>query len=155
MIRTAQTTGVKVRWMSGRDMRAVTEIERLCFQKPWSTSRVTRAMRHRHTIPMVAESERLGIVVGYLMFTLRWRHVELKRIAVHPEYQRCGVGMSMIAALAGKSFRRGRSRIVLRVRDDNLAAHLFFRSCGFLCTEVLHDWYGDGLDAYWFELRKT
>ena len=60
----------------------------------------------------------------------------------------------MIAKLAAKLSSQRRNRIVLEVRETNLAAQLFFRENGFRTVSVLHSYYADTPeDAYMMQFR--
>ena len=55
---------------------------------------------------------------------------------------------------AGKLSNQRRTRIVLEVRETNLAAQVFFRSMGFRAVSVLRDFYDDTTeDAYLMQYR--
>jgi len=69
--------------------------------------------------------------------------------AVAEEIQKRGVGRRMIEKLTGKLSSQRRNRIMLEVRETNLAAQLFFRRLGFRAIAVLRDFYDDTTeDAY-------
>jgi ribosomal-protein-alanine N-acetyltransferase len=60
----------------------------------------------------------------------------------------------MIAKLIAKLSSQRRSRIVLEVRETNLAAQLFFRENGFRAVSVLRAYYEDTPeDAYMMQYR--
>jgi ribosomal-protein-alanine N-acetyltransferase len=70
-------------------------------------------------------------------------------LAVARSHRRLGVGAQMMRKLTAKLAPERRTRIVLEVRETNLAAQLFFRSLGFLAVSVLRDFYQDSAeDAY-------
>jgi ribosomal-protein-alanine N-acetyltransferase len=74
--------------------------------------------------------------------------------AVAAEYRRRGVGSRMTAKLIGKLSAQRRTRILLEVRETNLAAQLFFRKQGFRAVSVLRDFYDDTTeDAYVMQYR--
>ena len=55
----------------------------------------------------------------------------------------------MVQKLIGKLSPQRRTKILLEVRETNLAAQLFFRNVGFRATSVLRDFYDDTTeDAY-------
>ena len=59
----------------------------------------------------------------------------------------------MVKKLVSKLSHQRRNRIMLEVRETNLAAQLFFRSLGFRATSVLRDFYDDSVeDAYLMQL---
>ncbi len=60
----------------------------------------------------------------------------------------------MLTKLIGKLSQQRRSRIMLEVRETNLAAQLFFRANSFKATSVLRSFYDDTPeDAYLMQFR--
>ena len=60
----------------------------------------------------------------------------------------------MLAKLTAKLSTQRRTRILLEVRETNLAAQLFFRGQGFRAVSVLRDFYDDTTeDAYLMQYR--
>jgi len=145
---------VFVRWMIARDMPAVLRIEREAFEYPWSEDDFAHCMLRRSTIGMVAESE-AETVVAYLLYELHGKQIDLLNLAVAAPLRRHGIGSQLVAQVLPKLSRGRRSRLVVHVRERNLAAQLFFRSQGFLATDVLRGYYqetalyeGAAEDAY-------
>ncbi|MGG6313395.1 N-acetyltransferase family protein [Paenibacillus macerans] len=60
------------------------------------------------------------------------RHVFDLNIAIHPAYQRQGVGRVLMDALAGLASERGVRKLSLRVLASNPGAVAFYQSCGFM-----------------------
>lgn len=141
-----------IRWMIRRDMAEVLEIERESFEFPWSEEDFIRCLRQRNCIGMVAEYE--DRVVGFMIYELHKTRLHVLNFAVAQKLRRRGVGRQMLAKLVGKlSFQR-RTRVLLEVRETNLAAQLFFRNEGFRAVSVLRDFYDDTTeDAYLMQYR--
>jgi ribosomal-protein-alanine N-acetyltransferase len=60
----------------------------------------------------------------------------------------------MLGKLIAKLSAQRRTRIVLEVRETNLAAQLFFRQQGFRAVSLLRDFYEDTTeDAYLMQYR--
>jgi ribosomal-protein-alanine N-acetyltransferase len=143
---------VHIRWMIRRDMAEVLEIERQTFEFPWADDDFIRCLRQRNAIGMVAELRER--VAGYMVYELHKQRLHLLNLAVDPCARRLGVARQMIAKLAGKLSSDRRSRIMLEVRETNLAAQLFFRAIGFRAVSTLRGFYRDtDEDAYLFQLR--
>jgi len=139
--------GIHVRWMIRRDMAEVVGIEREAFEFPWSDEDFTRCLRQRNCIGMVVEIA--DSVVAFMIYELHRNRLHVLNLAVARSHRRFGIGTRMMEKLAGKLSPDRRSRIVLEVRERNLAAQLFFRSQGFRATSVLKDFYQDTTeDAY-------
>ena len=144
-------TSIILRWMIRRDMPEVLAIEAESFEFPWLEEDFFRHLRQRNTIGMIAEHE--NVVTGFMVYDLSKRKIQLMNFAVGVEFRREGIGTQMIEQLKGKLFSQRRTRIVLEIRESNLAAQLFFRSSGFRATSVLRNWFDNGEDAYQMEYR--
>jgi ribosomal-protein-alanine N-acetyltransferase len=143
---------VHIRWMIRRDMDDAMDIEQESFEFPWSEEDFTRCLRQRNCIGMVAEHE--DRIVGFMIYELHKTRLHVLNFAVSREFRRLGVGSQMIEKLVGKLSQQRRSRILLEVRETNLAAQLFFRRCGFRAVSVLRDFYEDTTeDAYLMQYR--
>lgn len=142
-----QDVCVHIRWMIRRDMSEVQQIESHCFEFPWSEEDFIRCLRQRNCIGMVAEQDER--VLGFMIYELHKTRLHVLNFAVHPGCRRRGVGAAMVQKLIGKLSSQRRNRILLEVRETNLAAQLFFREAGFRAISVLRDFYEDTTeDAY-------
>jgi ribosomal-protein-alanine N-acetyltransferase len=147
-----QQQRVQIRWMIRRDMAEVLEIENEGFEFPWCEDDFIRCLRQRNCIGMVAEMN--DRVVGFMIYELHKTRLHLLNFAVARQYRRQGVGDQMLAKLVAKLSSQRRTRILLEVRETNLAAQLFFRKLGFRAVSVLRDFYEDTTeDAYLMQYR--
>lgn len=143
---------VHIRWMIRRDMPEILHIEERGFEFPWSEEDFIRCLRQRNCIGMVAEFDER--VVGFMIYELHKNRLHILNFAVHPDFRRRGVGHQMAQKLIGKLSHQRRNRILLEVRETNLAAQLFFRNVGFRAVSVVRDFYEDTIeDAYVMEHR--
>lgn len=146
------TSPIHIRWMIRRDMQEVLAMEAESFEFPWSEEEFIRCLRQRNCIGMVAELN--DQIVGYMIYELHKNRLHVLNFAVDAAGRRQGVGAKMIAKLIGKLSPQRRSRILLEVRETNLAVQLFFRSQGFRAVSVLRDFYDDTTeDAIVFQYR--
>jgi len=142
-----QSVRVHIRWMIRRDMPEVLGIETSSFEFPWSEDEFIRCLRQRNCIGMIAEYD--GRVVGFMIYELHKTRLHILNFAVQMDFRRSGIGLQMVNKLVGKLSPQRRTRILLEVRETNLAAQLFFRNAGFRATTVLRDFYDDTTeDAY-------
>lgn len=147
-----QATQVHVRWMIRRDMPEVLAIENECFEFPWSEEDFLRCLRQRNCIGMVADLN--DLVAGFMIYELHKTRLHLLNFAVSTRQRRQKVGSRMLAKLVAKLSTQRRTRIVLEVRETNLAAQLFFRDQGFRAVSLLRDFYDDTTeDAYLMQYR--
>jgi ribosomal-protein-alanine N-acetyltransferase len=143
---------IHIRWMIRRDMASVLDIEQACFEFPWGEEDFIRCLRQRNCIGMVAEVGEQ--VVGFMIYELHKTRLHILNFCVHPEWRRQGVGRVMVEKLVSKLSYQRRTRVMLEVRETNLAAQLFFRSMGFKAITVLHEFYEDTPeDAYLMQFR--
>ena len=147
-----QEIRVHIRWMIRRDMPEVLQIETDSFEFPWTDEDFVRCLRQRNCFGMVAEYE--DRVVGFMIYELHKTRIHVLNFAVAPGYRRRGVGTQMVAKLVAKLSSQRRNRIVLEVRETNLAAQLFFRENQFRAVSVLKNFYEDTPeDAYLMQYR--
>jgi ribosomal-protein-alanine N-acetyltransferase len=147
-----QLVRTHIRWMIRRDMPEVLAIESASFEFPWLEDDFIRCLRQRNCIGMVAEHD--DRVVGFMIYELNKNRIQVLNFATVPEMRRRGVGTQMVRKLVGKLSAQRRTRILLEVRETNLAAQLFFRDAGFRAISVLRDYYEDTPeDAYLMQYR--
>jgi [ribosomal protein S18]-alanine N-acetyltransferase len=143
---------VHIRWMIRRDMPEVLAIEQDSFEFPWSEEDFIRCLRQRNCIGMVAEHEER--VVGFMIYELHKARLHILNFAVSSDARRRGVAAQMVNKLISKLSAQRRTRIMLEVRETNLAAQIFFRSAGFQAVSVLRSFYEDTPeDAYLMQYR--
>lgn len=141
-----------IRWMIRRDMPEVLAIESEGFEFPWSEEDFLRCLRQRNCIGMVAEQD--DQVAGFMIYELHKSRLHILNFAVGMRFRRSGVASDMVNKLIGKLSTQRRNRILLEVRETNLAAQLFFRSAGFKAVSVLRGFYEDTPeDAYLMQYR--
>ena len=145
---------VHIRWMIRRDMTEVLDIEQASFEFPWLEEDFLRCLRQRNCIGMVAEFDER--VVGFMVYELHKDQLHVLNFSVRPDVRRRGIGQQMVNKLVGKLSRKGRNRIVLEIRETNLAAQMFFKNLGFRAVSVLRDYYDDTVeDAYVMQYRHA
>jgi len=147
-----QEVRAQIRWMIRRDMPEVLAIETANFEFPWSEEDFLQCLRRRNCIGMVAERD--GRIVGFMIYELQKSRIHLLNLSVAAEHQRHGIGRQMLNKLISKLSAQRRNRIVLAVRETNLAAQLFFRANGFRAVSILHGFYDNTPeDAYVMQYR--
>ena len=147
-----QQVGVHIRWMIRRDMPEVLDIEKESFEFPWSEEDFIRCLRQRNCIGMVAEHDER--VVGFMIYELHKTRLHILNFSVAQEFHRRDVGSQMVDKLVSKLSSQRRTRIMLEIRETNLAAQLFFKQCGFRAVSVLRSYYDDTPeDAYLMQYR--
>lgn len=119
---------VSVRLASGRDMAAIADLDRACFEPFWRYGSAE--------LDVVAATERLTVatlgdrIVGYSTIAIHGSAVTLGRIAVGPESRARGVGQALVDEQARHALGRGAHTITLCTQESNEAARAFYRRCG-------------------------
>ena len=143
-----------IRWAIKSDSAQVLEIERQSFSilESWNDEDFAVALR-KNSVMMVAElpDESIG---GFLVYEgMRFR-MDVLNLAVAESNRRQGIAAKLIDKLKSKLSFDKRRTIRVDVLDDNLAAHLFYRSQGFVAVDVMGACLDDAdHDAYRFECR--
>lgn len=128
-----------IRWMIRRDIPSVLSIEERCFEFPWTEAELIEWLRGRANNAMVAEVD--DCVVGFMCYTISRNSIELVNLAVDPSFHREGIGGVMVTKLIRK-LHGERRRLVVRVRETNLAAQLFFKAMDLKCIAIEDGAYG-------------
>lgn len=149
---TLEQEPVQVRWIIRRDIDRVMEIERASYDDPWTELEVCSYLRGRTNIGVVALLG--GDIVGFMLYEMQTGSFRIDSIAVDPELRRNGIGYTLVARLLGK-VNSQRPKVESMVREANLPALRFFRSLGFVATQLVHRPYnGSTEDGFKLEYQR-
>jgi [ribosomal protein S18]-alanine N-acetyltransferase len=147
-----QTYSSHIRWMIRSDIEQVLQIENESFDFAWSEEVFIRYLRQRNCIGMVNEIE--NRVAGFMVYELYENRIHLVNFCVKNDFRRTGVGTEMMKKLVSKLSEQRRNRIMLEVRETNLAAQHFFKRMEFRAISVLRGFYEEtDEDAYLMQYR--
>lgn len=145
---------IQIRHMDRHDLRAVGQIEETCFSDPWLPEVIGWSVARQQASGLVAICE--GEVVGYAIYQLesddRGSLIRLSRLAVHPAMRRIGIGEMLLEAVEAR-MTLVRRRLLIPVRESNLAGQLFLKTEIIECRAIQESYFGDGETAYMFELE--
>lgn len=137
-----------IRSMVGPDFPEVLEIERECFEQPWSEAEWRERTNIQRCFSNVAEC---GLVVGFILWEQHADCLEIQNLAVLPRFQRQGIGSAMLERLIA---RRRHRDVVMVVHERNVSTQLFLRENGLRATATFAN-LCDQDDAYLFSLVDT
>jgi ribosomal protein S18 acetylase RimI-like enzyme len=128
-----------------RDLRALLELERLCFgHDAWAWPDVLASLTFPDTVryKAVLGSGAVGFVVGDLRRSegLGW----IATLGVHPAHRRAGIGRRLLERCEEAL---GTPRIRLTLRPSNAAAYALYLQCGYRDVDRLERYYRDGEGA--------
>lgn len=115
--------------MNEDHIRQIAELERLCFNDPWSVKSIASELNNKLSLWLVAvDSE---TVVGYVGSQTVLGETDMMNIAVHPDYRKQGIGTGLILELIRELSSRGSHSLMLEVRASNEQAISVYSKLGF------------------------
>ena len=113
----------------------------------WSAELVEQGVAGKLPTVHYWVAEREGRVVGHAVASIVADIAELQRISVEAGLRRCGVASDLLTTVADLARGAGADRMLLEVREDNVAARAFYQARGF--DEIDHRlrYYRDGAAA--------
>ena len=112
----------------------VCEIENISFSVPWSKSSFEDCFKNRLMDFLVAtcENDKGEIcTAGYIVTLTLPPECEILNIAVSPKFRRQGIAEKLISYVAERAAEQGCDKLMLEVRDSNLAARALYEKLGF------------------------
>lgn len=126
------------------------DIERHSFEWPWGEDDFRHTTNSQTVTCLVAEHD--CEVVGYVVFERMESAIFVSNLAVHAKYRHSGFGTQLMDAVKDR-VRNRIKRVIADVSEYSDPSQLFLRSQGFICTEILYDYFDEDIppqDAYRF-----
>jgi ribosomal protein S18 acetylase RimI-like enzyme len=141
-----------IRHAALRDLAALVELERRCFDSDLISRRSFRHLLARANAAILA-ADQDGRLAGYALvqFSRGAAVARLSSIAVDSALRGRGIGRGLLAAAEAEALARGCGLMRAEVRLDNHASLALFEGSGYHRIEVLEDYYEDHMGAYRFE----
>lgn len=116
--------------LCGADIPLIMQIEGQCFTDDhWSEKQIQQQLLNVNTINLGIKVQ--GDLVGYALVGSVLDEAELYQIALLPECQGRGMAKKLLAQLCRQLKVAGMLRLLLEVRERNLAAIRLYESFGF------------------------
>lgn len=131
----------EIRPIQKKNAFAVSEIEKLCFSKPWSENAVKSEMESDFSdfFGAFAQDELVGYIGGRTVAD----ETEIFNVAVIPNFRRKGIAKTLIEKFIEKVRQRDTRVIFLEVRASNLSAITLYEKEGFVFCGLRKDYYTD------------
>ena len=134
---------IEIRRLEERDIASVAEIERLCFDEPWSEKSL-RLLLQVKNVGFVVEID--GFVAAYGGMVTVLDEGQITNIATHPDYRRRGLAKQIMDAIDSFSVENEIVYLSLEVREQNFAARSLYLSCGWREAGIRKNFYSKPLD---------
>lgn len=135
------------------DVGSIADLELVAFPlDPWSETLVEEGVSGRVPTTSYFVAEQDATFVGHAAVSVVQDVAELQRIATTEDARRTGVATALLAAVVEHAAAGGAERLLLEVREDNVAARAFYAGAGFAEIAVRRGYYRDGTDAVVLEL---
>jgi len=128
------------------DIEAVMRIERAVFPTPWSA----RAFRHdlsvdrySHYFVLRGWMEGMPPILGYAGFWLWGEEAHIGTFAVHPDWQRRGLGEWILLGVIERAAALKAELVTLEVRISNTPAQALYHKVGFRVVGRRRHYYRD------------
>lgn len=118
----------------------VAELEKLCFQDPWSEKSIAGEVNNPLSLWLVALEDET--VVGYIGSQTVYGETDMMNVAVHPDHRRRGIARILIEYLIKelKNYR-GSTSLTLEVRASNEPAKALYEMLEFRQVGLRKNYY--------------
>ena len=115
--------------MEASHVDAIAELEKVCFNDPWSVNAITSELNNPLSLWVVAmDGEKL---VGYVGSQSVMGWADMMNIAVAPDFRRMGVAAKLIDELVDRLKANQVNCLTLEVRASNEPAIALYQKFGF------------------------
>ena len=130
---------IKIDFMTEAHVAAIAEMEKLCFNDPWSEKSIASELNNRLSLWLVAlDGER---VVAYVGSQSVLGETDMMNIAVHPDYRRQGIAEALVVSLVERLKEKGNHSLMLEVRSSNEPAKALYEKLGFQQVGLRKNYY--------------
>jgi ribosomal protein S18 acetylase RimI-like enzyme len=147
-----KTSPMIVRKMSPTDVEGVAAVHKVAFTRQTMSREWIQANFSAYPRMQFFVAEHEGLLVGYIHWTQKSGFrlaviLELEQMAVHPDFQRCGIGARLIAEslvlVRAQLADRGAvlKHVIVTTRSDNHSQRLYRKTLGVEIEAVIRDLY--------------
>ena len=118
---------IDIRSMTEDHIFAVAQLEKICFDDPWSEKSIASELQNPLSMWLVATNK--DMVVGYVGSQSVMGEADMMNLAVHPDWRKKGIGEALVQALVSALREENVASLTLEVRASNEPAkRLYYRS---------------------------
>ena len=134
------------------DLRSIARLQRRCFRKALAYRLGTLWILHvwpRATCLVARAGES---IVGNVIGDVHGGQSRVVSICVHPEWQRHGIGIRLLAEIES---RLPTGNMILMVETENEIAQQLYRRAGYIAVGESCDYYGRGRNGVWMQKTRS
>ena len=128
----------KLRPMRSADLDRIMEVEPTIYTHPWTRGNFDDSMRVGYSCWVIDCG---GVVTGYGVLMTGVREAHLLNLSVAPEWQRRGLGRSLLEHFVRIGRDSDAQQMFLEVRPSNTSARRLYADYGFRDISVRHGYY--------------
>jgi ribosomal-protein-alanine N-acetyltransferase len=150
---------LELKLLTQADLSSILELDRACFGGLWTLESYQRELDSANSVLLGLHSPLLPVklvAMGCFWSILEEAHITI--LAVHPRYQRQGLGQAMLYSLLKTAWERGSERATLEVRVSNQAAISLYQKFGFKTAGRRRRYYKDNNEdalILWLEKMQS
>ena len=130
---------MKIELMTADHVPQIAELEKICFNDPWSEKSIASELDNRLSLWLVAmDGDR---VTGYVGSQSVLGETDMMNIAVHPDFRRRGIAEELVMKLVEELKVRGNHSLMLEVRVSNDPARNLYEKLGFQQVGLRKNYY--------------
>lgn len=131
----------EIMMMTESDVKAVAEIEKACFSKPWSEDGIREELTNDSARFFVFKKN--GEIAGYMGMHIVLDECYIANVAVLPSHRRQGIGEKLVSNGINVAKNEGCAFITLEVRLSNASAVALYEKSGFEKVGERKNFYSD------------
>ena len=130
---------MKIELMTADHVPQIAELEKICFNDPWSEKSIASELDNRLSLWLVAmDGDR---VAGYVGSQSVLGETDMMNIAAHPDFRRRGIAEELVMKLVEELKVRGNHSLMLEVRVSNDPARNLYEKLGFQQVGLRKNYY--------------
>ncbi|WP_392553359.1 ribosomal protein S18-alanine N-acetyltransferase [Orbus wheelerorum] len=124
--------------LTNNDLNEAYQVELLCHPIPWSKATFTSNQGDRYLNKKISQNNQL---VGFLICQVVIDEATLFNIAIHPDFQKQGLGSTLLTQLINELEQQNIHTLWLEVRASNQAAIALYQQMGFNEITIRKNYY--------------
>ena len=128
----------KLRPMRASDLDRIMEIEPVIYTHPWTRGNFEDSMRVGYSCWVIDSG---GVVTGYGVLMIGVREAHLLNLSIAPEWQRRGLGRTLLEHFVRIGRDSDAQQMFLEVRPSNTSARRMYADYGFRDISVRRGYY--------------